>query len=136
MKYFSIHELTRSSEAIKRSIDNTPPTDVRIKLVHLIDKCLDPIREAWGKPIIVNSGFRCPTLNAAVGGKANSQHKTGEAADITAGSVAENKKLFTLIKGLVENGELSVDQCIDENNYRWIHVSYKNQGNRSQFLHL
>ena len=137
MKYFTIHELTRSDEATKRGIDNTPPPDIKIKLVQLVDKCLDPIREAWGKPINVNSGFRCPALNVAVKGKPNSQHKTGEAADITAGSVAENKKLFVLITELVKKGELSVDQCIDESGYRWIHVSYRNvKENRNQFLHL
>ena len=136
-KYFTIHELTRSNEAIRRGIDNTPPPDIKIKLVQLMDKCLDPIREAWGEPIIVNSGFRCPALNTAVSGVSTSQHKKGEAADITAGSVEKNKELFKLIADLVGECELSVDQCIDESGYRWIHVSYKNEKkNRNNFLHL
>ena len=93
---------------------------------------LDPLREWYGKPIAVNSGYRCPQLNRLVGGAASSQHLKGEAADITAGSREENRKLFEYIR---EN--LPFDQLIDEKNFSWVHVSYKRDGNnRKQTLKL
>ena len=99
MKYFSISELTYSTKAKELHIDNTPFSYAIVdNLTNLIENLLDPIRDAWGKPLHVNSGYRCPALNKAVGGKPTSQHLKGEAADITAGSKAENKKLFEMIK--------------------------------------
>ena len=92
---------------------------------------LDPIRRMWGRPIIVNSGYRCPKLNAAVGGSATSQHMKGEAADITAGDPTKNKELFDMI----ERSAIPFDQLIDEKGYRWIHVSYRPNGRRN-VLHL
>lgn len=130
-KYFSIQELTRSSTAAARGIDNTPPPEVAERLQRLIDGLLDPVRERWGKPITVNSGYRCPELNRAVGGVATSQHCRGEAADITAGSPERNLELFNLIA----SGGLPFDQLIDESHYTWVHVSYSTN-NRRQVLHL
>ena len=132
MKYFTIHELIKSAEAVKRRIDNTPPPPVRVKLAGLIGNLLDPVRERWGKPITVNSGYRCPLLNKTVGGAAGSQHVRGEAADITAGSPDENRKLFDCIV----SGGFDFDQLIDEKGYRWIHISYSAGENRKQILHL
>jgi hypothetical protein len=74
----------------------------------------------------VNSGYRCPELNRMVGGTPTSQHQRGEAADITVGSRAANRRLLALIKRL----DLPVDQCIDEKGCRWIHVSHRATGNR------
>ena len=130
-KYFSIVELTASGEARRRGIDNTPPPEVKVKLNTLITRLLDPIRELWGGPITVTSGFRCPVLNKAVKGVPSSQHVKGEAADITVGSPDKNRKLFELI---LSSG-LEFDQLIDERNYSWIHVSYSVK-NRKQVLHL
>lgn len=131
MKYFSIEELTASSEARTHRIDNTPPPAVKVNLANLINRLLDPIRELWGAPIIVNSGFRSHTLNKMVGGVSNSQHLTGEAADITAGSPTKNKELFEMIV----SSSLKFDQLIDEDNYRWLHVSF-GQTNRNEIKHL
>lgn len=73
MKYFTISELTRSDKARELHIDNTPFSyEVVANLENLIENILDPIREAWGKPLHVNSGYRCPALNKAVGGKPTS----------------------------------------------------------------
>ena len=132
-KYFSIAELTKSSTAIKKKINNTPTKEVENNLNQLIDNILDPLREAWGQPIIVGSGYRCEALNKAVGGAANSQHKLGQAADIhtKSDSVEDNKKLFELIKQL----KLPFDQLINEYNYNWIHVSYSPR-NRRQILNI
>lgn len=134
-KYFTVSELTRSSTAIQKKIDNTPPPDIKVKITGLINNLLDPVREKWGGPINVNSGFRCPVLNKAVGGAASSQHMTGEAADITAGSRAKNKRLFDMIR----SGGFPFDQLIWEKGGSdgpdWVHVSYSSR-NRRQVLHL
>lgn len=132
-KYFSIAELTKSSMAIKKKINNTPTKEVENNLNQLIDNILDPLREAWGQPIIVGSGYRCEALNKAVGGAAHSQHKLGQAADIhtKSDSKEDNKKLFELIKQL----KLPFDQLINEYNYNWIHVSYSPR-NRRQILNI
>ena len=120
MKYFTHKELCRSTTADKYKIANTPDTQVLKALTELTEKLLDPIREKWGKPINVNSGYRCPRVNALVGGKPSSQHLRGMAADITVGSTTANKLLYKMIK----DGGFDYDQLIDESNYKWIHISY------------
>ena len=122
MKYFTITELTKSLTAIRRNIDNTPSEGIKKSLTALVDNILDPLREAYGKPIIVTSGYRCDKLNKAVKGAASSQHVKGEAADIRTlqDTPAENKKLFDLIIQL----KLPFDQLINEYNYDWVHVSF------------
>lgn len=133
MKYFTINELTKSATAKRLKIDNTPNDEVIKNLTALVDNVLDPLREAYGQPIIVSSGYRCPQLNKAVGGVKNSQHTLGMAADIhtVSDTVEDNKKLYQLIRTL----DLPVDQCINEYNYNWIHVSYS-QKNRRQYLSI
>ena len=132
-KYFNIAELTKSSTAIKKKIDNTPTKEIENNLNQLIDNILDPLREAWGNPIIVSSGYRCDVLNKAVGGASSSQHRLGQAADIhtKSNTKEDNKKLFNLIKSL----KLPFDQLINEYNYKWIHVSYSPR-NRRQILNI
>ena len=132
-KYFSIAELTKSETANKRKINNKPTKEVENCLNQLIDNILDPLRKAYGQPIIVSSGYSCPELNKAVGGARTSQHTLGQAADIhtTSNSKESNKQLFELIKQL----KLPFDQLINEYNYSWIHVSYSNR-NRRQILNI
>lgn len=74
MKYFTIEEMTKSSTAKANGIDNTPSEEGVLKLQKLIEAVLDPLREWYGKPIKVNSGYRCEALNKAVGGSDTSQH--------------------------------------------------------------
>lgn len=132
MKYFTIEEMIKSSTATAKRIDNTPNQTVIDSLTKLIEAVLDPLREWYGKPIRVNSGYRCEALNKAVGSKAkNSQHLYGEAADITVGSKTENEKLFNYIKD-----NLPFDQLINESNFSWVHVSHRREGNRNQVLKL
>lgn len=131
MKYFTIKELTKSSTAVQYKIDNSPSQDIINNLEALVNNILDPLREAYGRPIIVTSGYRCQALNTKVKGAKTSQHVLGQAADIKAGSPAENKKLFDLIQRL----KLPYDQLIDEYNYSWVHVSFGPR-NRRQILHI
>ena len=130
MRYFTLRELTRSATARRLGIYNTPPASAVKALNELVDNVLDPLREAWGGPIQVNSGYRCPALNKAVGGSPYSQHQRGEAADITVGTPSVNRRLLALIKRL----DLPVDQCIDEKGCRWIHVSHRKGHNRRQYM--
>lgn len=137
MKYFTIDELTRSKTAAARGIDNTPTSEVAANLAALISDVLDPVRERWGRPIRVNSGYRSEALNQAVGGVATSQHRLGEAADITAGNEADNAQLIGLIRAMMAEGSIAVDQLIDEVHLTWIHVSHKTAGkNRGEILKL
>lgn len=131
MKYFTFDELSRSDTATRLNIDNTPSSSARSNLAALTDNILDPLREAWGKPITVNSGYRCPALNKAVGGSATSQHMSGQAADITTGNKVDNARLFQLVQYL----GLPFDQLIDEQGFAWIHISYSPR-HRRQVLKL
>ena len=129
MEYFTIKELTRSTTAELRGIDKTPSQQVIDNLRALVENVLDPLREAWGTPIHVNSGYRCAALNKAVGGVPTSQHILGEAADITVGTRAKNQRLYALLRQL----DLPVDQAINEHDFRWIHVSYGPRHRRRYF---
>lgn len=131
MKYFTIQELCKSSTANQKGINNSPNSEIVKNLEQLVDNILDPLREKYGKPIIVNSGYRCLALNKVVGGSKTSQHLLGLAADITGGSKVKNKQLFNLIKNL----NLPYDQLIDEKNFEWVHVSFS-KNPRKQILHL
>lgn len=129
MKYFTIEELTRSDTAEAKGIDNTPTKEAKKNLIALIENVLDPLREMYGSPITVNSGYRSQALNKAVKGASTSQHCKGEAADITGGNKEANKQLFEMIR---EN--LPFDQLINEYDYSWVHVSYKSSVNRKEVL--
>ena len=135
MKYFTLNELCRSATASRLKIDNTPTADVCYNLEMLVRYILDPLREAWGAPIIVTSGYRCPRLNKAVGGAASSQHMKGQAADIrtVSDNPAENRRLLDLLVKL----NLPFDQVINEYPDKngcpdWIHVSYSDRHRRKQ----
>lgn len=122
MSYFTIEELTRSATANLKGIDNTPSADSVKNMQALIDNILDPLRQAYGKPIRVNSGYRSSALNKAVGGVATSDHLTGRAADIvgTPNTKAENRKIYELALKL----DLPFRQLINEKGFSWVHVSY------------
>lgn len=128
-KNFTLAELTKTSAPY----ENYPQVKERIALKQLVDNVLQPLRDMYGKPITVNSGYRSPMVNKHVGGAKNSQHTKGEAVDITGGSKNENKLLFELICQ-----HFIFDQCINEYDYTWIHVSYRplKNLNRKQILHI
>ena len=120
-KYFSESEFDCKCGKCERP--KNVPSDELIEI-------LTEIREHYGKPLIINSGYRCPALNKAVGGTTKSQHISGEAADITAGSKSANRRLFNLLRSL----RLPVDQVIDEHDFSWIHVSHSRVRNRMMFF--
>jgi uncharacterized protein YcbK (DUF882 family) len=136
-KNFSYDELIASSTAKRLGLDNTPTPEEKEKLRQLAEDILQPIRDAWRAPIIVNSAYRSEAVNKAVGGVKNSQHRLGEAADVTIGGKERNRKLFNFIYKLIQKGDIKVGQLIDEYNYQWIHVSLprKNKEN-NQIIHI
>lgn len=109
-KNFTLKELTKSATADRLGINNKPNKTVLANLEELAYKILQPIRDKYGKPIIVTSGYRCPALNRAVGGCPTSQHILGQAADIrtVTDTVKDNYELFLLIQRMVESGEIKV----------------------------
>lgn len=124
---FSLEEMCASSTAKAKHIDNTPPPHVVVNLVYLCLYILQPLRNHTKKPVHVNSGYRCPELNKAVGGVSNSQHEKGEAVDIhLSGNKKEDDAMFAWMRD-----NLPYDQLIMEHNKSgvyWIHVSYKADG--------
>lgn len=93
-KDFSYREFERSEVADAKHICNVITSfDVRDSILALTENVLQPLRDAWGKPLEVNSGYRCKALNAAVGGVPTSQHVKGEAADIAAGDPVKLARL-------------------------------------------
>ena len=132
MKYFTIAELCKSETADQLGIDNRCKKEHVVNMTALVDNVLDPLREAYGKPIRVNSGFHCPALNKKVKGASNSDHLRGMAADISGGNKKENRRLFYLIQEL----GLPFKQLIDEKGFAWVHVSYDTNNLKKQILAL
>lgn len=118
-KYFTIAEMIKSDTADRKGIDNRIPKELLPNVQNLIDKVLDPLREWYGKPIYVNSGYRCPELNKAVGGVDNSFHLGGYAADLdTRLGKQENERIMVHIMRTLPFTELGW-----EGGGRWVHVA-------------
>lgn len=131
MKYFTIEELCQSETAEKLKINNNPTQEIIEHLELLIECLLDPIREAWGSAIIVNSGYRCEELNKAVGGSKTSVHKLGWSADIR----PKNGKMKEFKEFIVEFIKTRIwDQCILERsgNTEWVHISLFNNSGKQR----
>lgn len=135
MKYFTIDELSRSATAEREGIDNRPGSEVVRNMNVLVLRLLDPLRELWGAPLTVTSGYRCEALNRAVGGVSTSHHLRGMAADLVtaANTAADNARLMRV---LVHSG-LRWTQAILERNRRgatWLHVSYDESRLRNEVI--
>lgn len=133
--YFTIDELTWSTTATINNINNTPPAFIKENLEKLIE-FLNPLREAWGSPIIITSGYRSQQLNDKIGGSSTSAHCYGWAADM----IPQNKELDKFKQFVKEYlKDKKFDQYIDEQsgNSSWVHLGlYHPDGKqqRRQFL--
>ena len=133
---FSLQELLKSQTALRKGIDNKPADpSIITNLQVLCEKVLQPVRDHYARPVVINSGYRCPKLNKAIGSSSKSQHTKGMAADIEIPGLS-NKELAEYIE---EN--LPFDQLILEfyngvdPNSGWVHVSYvSDSDNRKQTL--
>lgn len=134
-KYFKLEEFLKSETALTAQIENLPSwLDVE-NINALATLILDPIREAWGEPLLVTSGFRSPQLNVAVGGVPTSAHIDGCAADIVLPRWSRKKisELFYLIQSMAENGDIETDQVIYYKAKKMIHISIDAPA-RKQFI--
>ena len=130
-KNFSLAEITRSSTAKRTGIDNAPNKEHLNNIQTLIRKVVQPLRDAIG-PVRISSGYRSPALNRAINGSNKSQHCKGEALDLQFWENGEmnNKKIYDWI---LSSG-IDFDQMINEFDYSWIHISFKEFKNRKQVL--
>lgn len=135
-KNFWLREFTQSQTALRRNIDNTPgPIEIE-NLNRLCDFVLQPVRNYFGRSVVINSGYRSPALNRAIGGAKKSQHVLGQAADIEIPGIP-NKDVAVWIRD-----NLNFDQLILEfydptegPASGWVHVSYvSDSANRKQVL--
>ena len=126
-KNFTLDELCYSETAVKKGLANVPDKNQVQNLITLAIKLLQPVRDLYGKPMYVNSGFRSPEVNKAVGGKISSDHLQGKSADVRANNPRE---LFNLVR----NSKLSFDQLILYPSF--VHMSFRSaEINRGQVLY-
>ena len=130
---FTLQEFTKSQTALRQGIDNTPDQEHLTNAVNLFANVVQQVRNNFGVTVI-NSGYRGPALNEAVGGSSKSQHCKGEAVDIECPGTPN----FEVANWIAEN--LDFDQLILEfytpgiPDSGWVHVSYKSEGNRKSVL--
>jgi len=134
-QHFNLKEFTKSETATRKRIDNTPNLEHANNLKMVCENILEPVRKHFGKPVRINSGYRGPALNKAVGGSAKSQHCNGEAVDFEIDGLPNPD----LAKWVAENCDF--DQIILEfydpkegPNSGWVHASYSKGKNRKQKL--
>ena len=132
-KNFSLQEFTKSQTALRQGIDNTPNDEHMEAAKKLFENVVQKVRDNFG-PTVINSGYRGPALNEAVGGSSRSQHCKGEAVDIECPGTPN----YDVAKWIEDN--LDFDQLILEfytpgvPDSGWVHVSYKSEGNRKSVL--
>ena len=127
MKYFKIDEFVKSQTATAHSIPNVPTAEAVRNLELLVSRVLDPLREAWGAPIIITSGYRCEALNARVGGVKNSYHTRGMAADIRPKNGFVDK-LYALIGRMFVTHKMGITECYIDRKRSYIHIAYDANG--------
>ena len=123
MRHFKIEEFTYSITAQHLGIDNTPSKEAVTNLERLVNRVLDPLREAWGSPIIVTSGYRCEELNKRVGGVKTSYHLRGMAADIRPknGFLYE---LYAFVERMFVDNKMPITECYIDRTKGYIHIAY------------
>lgn len=123
---FTLEEFTRNGHGI----DNVPNAMQIKNMEFLCDNVLEPLREHYGHPVVITSGYRCPELNKAVGGADNSQHTKGEAADLHILGV-RNDDVWNFIKEHLAFDQLIAERLRQQDGAAgWIHCSYSISHNR------
>ena len=134
-KHITYLEGTHSDTAKAKGIANIP-NEVQLAAMRLVaEKCFEPLREWYDKPIRINSFFRSVELNKAVKGSKTSDHVKGMAIDLDAGSNAENLKLFNWLKDNVEFTQL-ISEYGDKSGPSWVHISYDPNNLKTQLLYI
>lgn len=131
---FTLKELTRSDTATRLGLDNNPNNEALENLKLLCEKVLQPVRDHFGKSVTVNSGFRSPESNSAVGGSKTSDHCLGRAADIEIPGVA-NADLAQWVMDNLEYTQLILEfYTPGVPDSGWVHVSYDPNNLKKQEL--
>lgn len=131
---FTLKELTKSDTATRLGLDNTPDDATIENLKLLCEKVLQPVREHFGKPVTINSGYRSPESNAAVGGSKTSDHCKGQACDLEIDGVS-NPDLAQWIMDNLEYTQLILEFYTQgQPNSGWVHVSYDPNNLKKQEL--
>ena len=132
---FTLAELVKSQTAVRKNIKNEPGTAEINNLIHLAESILQPVREHFGKPVMISSGYRSPALCEAIGSSAKSQHAKGEAADFEIPGV-DNKELATWIKENCDYDQLILEFYNEgDPNSGWVHCSIsKTQSRRERLI--
>jgi len=134
-KHISYKEGVYSNTALRRGIDNIPSTEALANMQVIAENIFEPLRTYVGGPIKINSFFRCPDLNKAIGGSSKSQHCKGQAMDIddTFGRMT-NAEMYEFIKAHMDFDQL-IWEFGDTDNPAWVHVSYVSpEENRNRCL--
>lgn len=134
-EYLTLSECTKSETAIRKGIENTPNDEQIEKMKYVGVNIFDKVRAHINGPLFPSSFYRCPELNAAIGGSKTSQHCYGEAIDMDCDhyKVSTNKIVFDFIKNTLEFDQL-IWEFGDKTNPAWVHASLKKSGNRKEVL--
>lgn len=135
-KYVDISEVTSSDTAKRRGIDNSPTPEHLENLKVTCIEVFDKVREHFGVPIYISSGYRSAALNKAIGGSATSDHNNGKALDLDQdgkGNGVTNRQVFDYIKDNLEFDQL-IWEFGSSQNPDWVHVGYRKGANRKQIL--
>ena len=130
---FTVAELSKSITALNRGWDNTPPPFAIENLQLLCTHILQPIRDHFGKPMTIQSGYRSPNVNRAIGGAFNSQHMIGQAADIEISGVS-NADIWRFAVSLDYDQVIAEHLTLANPSDGWVHVSYNSENNRKQAM--
>ena len=132
MRYFTIGEFTKSATADRLRINNSPSEEIKFHITEFIETVLDPLRESWGAPIYVTSGFRCWKLNNAVGGARYSGHLYGWTADLQV--KGDIKKFADFVQRWMLERGLKWDELIFERSggTTWLHFAWKGYNGRQR----
>ena len=137
-KHITYNEATHSYTAMQNGIDNTPNEHQLRNMILLAEAVFEPLREFMGVPIAITSFFRSKALNSKLKGSRTSQHmaNNGAAMDLDADiyGYTTNKEIFEYIKNNLEFDQLIAEYPDDKGNPSWVHVSYKEKGNRKQIF--
>lgn len=132
--HFTLEEACKSQRAERMGISNSPDADTLERMIAVAENVLEPVRAHFGKPVIINSFYRSPEVNKAIGSKPGSQHVKGEAVDFEIPGI-DNAAVARWVRD-----NLTFDQCILEfykpgiPDSGWVHVSYKAEGCRKECL--
>ncbi len=125
-EHFSLEEMYYSDTALAMNINNKPNAQETAHLKELCEKILEPLRVGIGFPIIVNSGYRGPKLNAAIPGSSKtSAHQYGYAVDVVCPKYGNAKEFCKYVVKFLNDNKIAFDQVIYEFD-SWVHIGVRN----------